>query len=47
LKFDKVEARVVGGSKTQTTGLNFLTDTEYLGATIPAPAYKDVNPDVS
>lgn len=42
-----MEQRVPGGSKTLAQGVNFLSDTEYLGTTSPSPAYKDTHPHVN
>jgi len=39
--------RTVGGPKQTYAGVNFLSDTEYLSSNVPAPAQKDVNPDVN
>ena len=41
------QPRTVGGSKSTYAGVNFMSDTEYLSSNVPAPATKDVNPDVN
>lgn len=36
--FISIEPRIAGAANTKAQGVNFLSDTEFLGASMPGPA---------
>ena len=45
VKLKLVRPRELGGAKTSTEGVNYLSDGMFLGANYPSPAMKDGDPE--